>query len=43
MGQLECSAEQKWAESLVGQLGIYANTAVLKQDLFFSLSWGDFV
>ena len=42
VGEFECSAEQKWAESLVREPGIYTNTAVLKQDLLFSLSWGGF-
>lgn len=41
-GELECSAEQKWAESLIGEPGICTNAALLKQDLLFFLSCGDF-
>lgn len=42
VGGFECSAEQKWAESLMRELGICTNTAVLKQDLLSSLSYGGF-
>lgn len=42
VGEFECLAEQKRAESLVREPGICTNTAVLKQDLLSSLSCGGF-